>query len=98
MPVYLECKGVIVLYEYLNGNVNNSWTVNGFEYCGVGTLPPNKPLTIDLNFLKWKDMSAAKFDNTVMYNLDFHLYRDNSVKQPLDNGDQISNYFKIIRD
>ncbi len=98
LPVYFQCKGVIMLYEYENGNMNNSWTVHGFEYCGVSTMTPSSSITIDLNFLKWKDMPDAKFNETVIYNLDFHLYRDKKVKQPLNNGNQISNYFKIIRE
>ena len=36
-------------------------------------------------FLKWKDLPNAKFNETVVYKLDFHLYKDNNVKQPLDN-------------
>ena len=101
LPVYYECRGVIKLYEYENGDINNSWTVHGAEFCGVSTMLPNTSFTIDLNFLKWKDIKDipnAKFDETVRYNLVFYLYKDNNVKQALDNGDQTSNYFKIIRD
>lgn len=97
-PVYYLCKGVITLNEYENGNLNNWWTVNGFEYCGVSTMSPNSSFTIDLTFLKWKDLPNTKFNETVVYKLDFHLYKDNNVKQPLNAEDHISNYFKIIRE
>ena len=96
-PVYFKCKGVISLNEYENGSLNNSWTVHGFYYCGVSTMMPNSPFIIDLTFLQWKDLPDAKFNETVVYKLNFHLYMDKNVNQPLNAEDQISNYFKIIR-
>ena len=97
LPVYYLCKGVIMLYECENGNINKSWTVNGFEYCGVSTMSPNSSFTIDLTFLKWMDLPGAKFNDNVIYKFNFQLFKDNNAKEPLNDENQISNYFKILR-
>ena len=98
-PVYFLCKGVILLEEYEDGTLNNYWTVHDFEYCNSSTpIQPNSVHTWDLTFLNWKVLPDAKFNENVLYKLYFDLYTDKNLKNPMNVDDQISNYFKIIRD
>ena len=97
-PVYFSCMGIIFLNEYENGSLNKSWMVHGFEKCGASTMEPNSTRIIDLYFLQWEELPDAKFNETVAYKLNIHLYKDKDLNQPLNAEDQISDYFKIIRE
>ena len=98
-PVYFLCKGVIILEEYENDILNNYWTVHGFEFCGGSSpIQPNSEHLFDLTFLHWKKLPEAKLNEEVLYKLHFSLFIDKDLENPLNDNDQISDYFKIIRE
>jgi hypothetical protein len=97
--VYYVCHGEIILQEYENGNLNNRWMVSGFSYClSRNPISPDSLVSYYFTLKPWEKFSDAIFNEEVRYKFYFYLFKGKSLEHPLDDDDQISNYFKIIRE
>jgi hypothetical protein len=99
--VYLLCDGSPRLEELKGGNVVGSWGASGLSGCeAISWLEKGQIATGEYSFSDGAGLGGvqdAVFDSSVEYVIQFEVFKDNGLRDPIERSATVSNRFTIVR-